>query len=58
MGSKLSPAYANIFMGKLERISFSSHLKATVHISGIILMAYLPVLWDHTEKECKDFISD
>lgn len=55
MGTKLAPAYANIFMGKLEQTILSSApLKPSYYkryIDDIL------ILWPHPEKELNKFIS-
>ena len=55
MGSKLAPAYANTFMGKLEKsILDSSPLKPTYYrrfIDDIFM------IWPHSEKDLNDFIT-
>ena len=55
MGSKLAPAYANVFMGQLEaNILANSHLKPILYrrfIDDIFL------LWPHSEEELDQFIT-
>ena len=55
MGTKLAPAYANIFMGKLEQTILSSPpLKPSYYkryIDDIL------ILWPHSETELNKFIS-
>ena len=56
MGTKLAPAYANIFMGKLEQSIFShAPLKPSFYRRFIddILM-----LWPHSELELKNFLQN
>ena len=51
MGTKLPPAYANIFMGRLEH-SILSHASTFYRrfINDILM------LWPHSEIELKNFI--
>ena len=56
MGSKSSPAYANIFMGKLEK-----EILSQVTLKPLYYKRYIDdllVLWEHSEDELKDFISN
>ena len=54
MGSKLAPAYANTFMGKLEKnVLDTSPLKPTYYrrfINDIF------IIWPHSKSELKQFI--
>jgi len=56
MGSILSPAYANIFMGKLENEFLSQTTLKPLYYKRYI--DDLIVLWEHTEDELKNFISN
>jgi len=56
LGSKLSPAYANIFMGKLEKEFLSQATLKPLYYKRYI--DDLLVLWEHSEDELNNFISN
>ena len=56
MGTKLAPAYANIFMGKLEHSILS-----TVPLKPLFYKRYIDdilILWPHSETELNKFLLD
>ena len=54
MGTKLAPAYANIFMGKLEHeILFQAPLK---HFFTKGTLTTYSILWPHSELQLNDFL--
>ena len=54
MGTKLAPAYANIFMGKLERVILSQAPLKPLYYKRYI--DDILILWPHSEAELKDFL--
>ena len=55
MGTKLAPAYANIFMGKLEQTVLSSAPLQPSYYKRYI--DDILILWPHSESELTKFIS-
>ena len=55
MGSKLAPAYANTFMGKLEENILSSAALKPAYYRRFIDDIF--IIWQHSEKDLQEFIT-
>jgi hypothetical protein len=54
MGTKMTPSYANIFMGRLERRLF--HYSLTKHLSWLLLIDDIEMVWVDGRESLSNFI--